>query len=242
VGGLTRQLHRLQTIWRSLRGSLGYLGRRRRQQLRRPIIDYIEIYRINQEMNRIRDRMNLIRYTQIPDIQQQIDEERERISMKTPPPPINEERIADEECTGYDINFDLDYKDYTIRDPDTNELIRREQKIAMELTASIDTNTGHDVPVVVEITCTTYVEEMSLAELIKAEHRVEKSLRGWLISQNWGNLIQAFIKEGVAYNSEEHVNDVVRYPWTIPDYPDVHTLVEKKRPRARKYEGDFTVG
>lgn len=144
-------------------------------------------------------------------------------------------------CTGYDIFYDVERKKYVVRDPKTKQKIREENKICMELTASIETSEGHDVPVVVEITCTTYVKQMSLSELVKAEKTVEEGLRNWLIEQGWEQLMRAFEKVGVAYNGEEHVKKAGRYTWLVHDYPRVNVLVEKKKPRARTYKGEFTV-
>ena len=249
VGRKVQRGKRLLREWRSLRGRLGYLARTRRAlEHRIPYVDIIERVRIgeqirliDQETQRIYPQMNYIRNTELPALDEEIERERRVIAEKIVPPPVREERVADEECTGYDIFYDLDDKIYNIRDPETRELIRRENKICMELTASIETGGGHDVPVVVEITCTCYVKEKGLTDLIAAEKKVEASLREWLIEQGWANLIHAFIKEGVAYNGEEHVKAEARYPWFIPDYPKVHVLVEKKRPRRRIYEGDFEV-
>lgn len=249
VGRKVKRRKRLLREWRSMRGRLGWLTRRRNELIRRiPYVGIIERVRIGEEiglidkeMMSLRTQMRHIRSTELPALNEDIDRERREIAEKILPPPLREEMIADEECTGYDIWFDLDEEVYNIRDPDTRELIRREDKICMELTASIETREGHDVPVVVEITCTCYVEEMSLSDLIATENKVEDQLRAWLIEQGWGNLIAAFIKEGVAYNGEDHVEKKMRYTWTVPDYPKVHALVEKKRPRPRKYEGDFEV-
>ncbi|MHA1834982.1 MAG: hypothetical protein ACTSV7_13470 [Candidatus Baldrarchaeia archaeon] len=155
--------------------------------------------------------------------------------------PPEEEFVADEECTGNDIYYNMETDKYSVRDPDTNKLIRTENKICMEFTASISTFEGHDVPLIVEITATTYCDEMGLSELTEAEKKVEEGLRNWLIEQNWGNVIDAFIKEGIAYNGEQHVEARVRYPWDVPDYPAVHVKVEKKEPRKRDYEGEFEI-
>jgi len=111
----------------------------------------------------------------------------------------------------------------------------------MEITASIKTRIGHDVPVVVEVTCTTYVKEMSLSDLINAERKVNTGLQEWLIDQAWGALIHAFEKIGVGYNGENHVKEKVWYTWEVPDYPKVHVIVEKKKPRPRSYHGNFEV-
>lgn len=150
------------------------------------------------------------------------------------------EWISTEECTGYDIYFNPETLKYIIRDPETKEIIREETKIAMELTASIKTSGGHDKPVVVEITATTYLKEKDSAEVIATEKQVNTALTDWLTEQGWERLIHAYEKVGSAYNSETHIRKVGRYPWEIPSYPKVHVLVEKKKPRKRTYEGEFS--
>jgi hypothetical protein len=111
----------------------------------------------------------------------------------------------------------------------------------MELTASIRTSEGHDAPLVVEITCTTYVKEMDLSTLIQAEKKVEQGLMEWLRDQGWGSLIRAFEKTGVSYSGEHIIEERGWYTWSVPDFPKVHVVVEKKKPRARTYEGEFKV-
>jgi len=153
--------------------------------------------------------------------------------------PPEEEWISPEECSGMNIYYNTETKKYVIRDPDTAEKLREDVKIALELTASIKTRGGHDKPLIVEITVTTYLKQKGSAELIKTEKKVNEALQKWLTEQGWGNLIHAYQKVGVAYNGETHVLTVGRYPWEIPDYPQVHVLVEKKKPRKRTYEGEF---
>jgi len=158
-----------------------------------------------------------------------------------PPPPPPEQFIADEECSGYSIYYDLDNEIYNVRDPDTKELIRSEEKICLELTASIDTHEGHDVPLTVEITTTSYVKQKTIGELVTTERDTEKALRDYLIAIGFENVIKGFVKEGVAYNGEKHIQQRGWYTWQVPDFGDTHAFIEKKHPRERKYEGDFKV-
>jgi len=170
--------------------------------------------------------------------------ERELIAKKVivpPPPPPREELIGDEECSGYDIWFNLDTRKYVVRHPETKAFIREEEKICMELTASIETHTGHEVPLIVEMTATTLVKDMSLSELVRAEKQVEGRLMEWLIEQGWGNVIHAFTKTAVAYNGQKHIEETKWYAWRVPDYPKVYVYVEKREPRVGTYEGEFTV-
>lgn len=158
-----------------------------------------------------------------------------------PPPPPGEELIGDEAITGYTIFYHIENKNYPVRDPDTKELIRTETKICIELTYSISTSTGHDVPVVVEITCTTYVKEKDRSAIFQAERAIDEGLRHWLILNDWANLLSGFEKKGVGFNGENIIIERGWYSWAIPDYPRVHVLVEKKKPRSRTYSGSFKV-
>jgi ribosomal protein S25 len=158
-----------------------------------------------------------------------------------PKPPPGEELIGDEECSGYDIWFNLDTETYMVREPKTYRLIREERKICMELTYSIETHEGHEVPLIVEITTTTLVEKMGLSDLINVAKDIDRRLKDWLIENNWGNVIHAVTKTGEAFNGEKHIEETGWYPWIVPDYPRVYVYVEKKEPRRREYEGEFTV-
>jgi hypothetical protein len=183
-----------------------------------------EVDRVVKEIYAIRDRIRT---------------EEERLHRKKVKP-VEEQWIADEECSGYDIYYRFADKKYIIRD-EKKALMRVETKICLELTASIETAEGHDVPVAVEITCTTYVKEKDLSMLIQTEKAVESGLVEWLLAQGWGNLMKGFTKEGVAYNGEIHIETKAWYTWQVPDYPKVHVFVEKKEPRERSYEGEYKV-
>jgi hypothetical protein len=172
-------------------------------------------------------------------IRDRIKTEEERLHRKKVKP-IEEQWIGDEECSGYDIYYRFADKKYIVRD-ENKALVRVENKICLELTASIETHEGHDVPVVVEITSTTYVKEKDLSMLILTEKAVERGLVEWLRAQNWGALMKGFTKEGVAYNGEIHIETKAWYSWQVPDLPKVHVFVEKKEPRKRSYEGEYKV-
>jgi len=172
-------------------------------------------------------------------IRDKIAIEEERLHRKRVKP-IEEQWIADEAITGYDIYYRFADKKYVVRD-EKKALVRVETKICMELTASIRTSEGRDTPVVVEITCTTYVKEMDLSALIQAEKKVEQGLMEWLKDQGWGSLIHAFEKTGVSYSGKTIIEERGWYTWSVPDLPKVHVVVEKKKPRARTYDGEFKV-
>jgi hypothetical protein len=155
-----------------------------------------------------------------------------------PPPPPGEEIIGDEGITGYTIYFNFETEKYPVKDENGN-LIRTENKICIELTYSISTSTGHDVPVVVEITCTTYVKEKSRTDILQAQRDIDEALTHWLILNDWANLLEGFEKKGVTYNGENAIIERGWYTWPIPDYPRVHVTVEKKKPRSRTYTGEF---
>jgi hypothetical protein len=183
-----------------------------------------EVDRIVKEIYAIRDKIAI---------------EEERLHRKKVKP-IEEQWIGDEECSGYDIYYRFADKKYIVRD-ETKTLVRVETKICLELTASIETHEGHDAPLIVEITATTYVKEKDLSALIQTEKAVERGLVEWLLAQGWGALMKGFTKEGVAYNGETHIDQRGWYTWQVPDLPKVHVFVEKKEPRYRAYEGDYKV-
>jgi hypothetical protein len=189
---------------------------------------------------------------EINSLREKIRIEEDRLRRKKPRPAPEEQFIGDEACSGNDIFYRITdkplpedgknhEKDYIVRDPQTRQLIRIEKKICIELTASIETHEDHDVPLIVEITCTTYVKQKDRSELIRTENLIEKALKEWLIEQNWGNLIHSFTKEGVEYNGQDHVETRGWYTWQVPDYPKVYVFVEKTDPRERSYTGEFKV-
>lgn len=155
--------------------------------------------------------------------------------------PPEEELVGDEECSGWDIYYNRETRKYSVRDPETKELKRTEDKICLEVTASIKTSGGHDKPVLVEITCTTLIKEKNSRETINAAEKVGDGLFAWLEKEGWDSLLDAFETVGTAFNGEKHVQERGWYLWPVPDYPKIHVLAEKKKPRSRTYEGDFTV-
>jgi hypothetical protein len=157
---------------------------------------------------------------------------------------VVEEFIGDEACSGYDIYYDPHAKIYRIRDPETHELIREDKKLAVALTASIETKVGHDVPITLEITAVTYVTKMGLTDLVTLDKAMEKTTMQWLRDQGWGALLHAFEKIGIEYNGETHVEAIKLYPFTVPDYPTLHFYVERKSRYIPKriYEGEKTIG
>lgn len=251
LSGKWRRKRRLEREWRSLRGRLGGLARSRSLLVRRlPYVDIIERVRIGEritaidrESERLRTQMRHIRDTELPMLNEEIDAERRELSEKILPPPLREELIGDESCSGYDIYFDLDEKIYVVRDPDTRELIRREYKIAVALTASIRTGVGHDVPITLEITAVTYISEMDSADIITLERTLETETMNWLREQGWGALLRAFEKIGVEFNGETHVDAVGLYPFRVPDFPRVHFYVERRSRYIKKryYEGEVSI-
>jgi len=164
---------------------------------------------------------------------------------------VLEEWIGDEACSGYDIYYGMEYSEaegrevgvYQIRDPDTHELIRTDDKLAVAMSASISTDVGHDVPITLEIMAVTFVREMNLTDLTRLDTAMERATMDWLKEQGWGALLHAFEKIGVEYNGETHVKAVKLYPFTVPDYPTIHFIVERRSRyvKERTYEGEKEV-
>ena len=157
--------------------------------------------------------------------------------------PPEEEWVSDESITGYDIYYNRQTKKYVVRDPKTKDPIRTEDKICLEYTASIKTGPSwkaHE-KLVVEITCTTYVEEMGLTDLMRAEKKVEQALLDYLKQTPFANAISGFEKTGVAYNGQNLIEEKRWYPWEVPDFPKVNVQIEKKEKTKRSYPGEFKV-
>lgn len=175
---------------------------------------------------------------EISQVEQSLEQERARFERKVI---VELERVGDEECSGMDIWFNPAEGNYVVKHPATDQTIRVEDKLCIEITYSIATRTGHDVPLTVEITVTSYVQSMDKGTLIITEQNMDDAMRTWLEDNDWGQLLDCFKKIGVAYNGEQHVNAKKRYPWTVPDYPTVHAHVERKSKYIshREYEGEF---
>ena len=160
-----------------------------------------------------------------------------------PPPPPEEIPIGPEECSGYQIYYHPDEKIYKIRHPETNELIREDKKLAVEWTGTIDTNVGHDVPITLEITAVTYVTEADDTEISRIETEMDRRILKWLIETGWGPLARALEATSSAYNGETHVKTAKLYPFTVPDYPQMHILCERRSRYIpeRTYEETVTI-
>jgi hypothetical protein len=177
---------------------------------------------------------------EIASVEAELNRERERFERKVV---VELERVGTESCSGLDIYFDPSRSIYVVKHPQTKEIVREEDKICIELTASIKTEGGHD-PITCEITVTTYVSNMGTSDLVGVEKEMEDGLKRWLNEQGLGFLLEAFEKVGVAYNGEKHVDEVKLYPYDVPDYPTAYIYLERRSVyiRLRTYEGEFKVG
>jgi hypothetical protein len=141
-----------------------------------------------------------------------------------------EEWIADEEITGLDIYYHLDEEVYHIRDPDTRELIRTEEELVIELTGSIVTEVGHDIPTALEITAITTIKQKDNTEIKRITRRegpLESGLIGWLVHEGWGDLARRLDSVDFAFlgKSIEHKR---AYPCIAPSYPKTAIWIERK--------------
>jgi hypothetical protein len=161
---------------------------------------------------------------------------------------VIEQWLGDESCSGMDIFWNALTKQYVVRKPRVRdqligELVRREKKLGISYTASIETSEGHDVPLTVEITTVTLVKEMDSAAISQVEKQLDQKTMDYMIKSAWGNLMPGFEKKGIEYNSKGHIDNIHLYPFTVPDYPTAHVLIERKSRYIpeRKYEADISL-
>jgi len=180
---------------------------------------------------------------EIQRLEAETEAERERIARKEV---VEEVRLGDESCSGYTIFYRPRDKKYPVRKPakpgEVGELVRVEEEVAVAVTASIETGKGHDVPLMVEITAVTYVMEKTPEEINAVAESMLDGLIKWLHAQGWGALMHAFEKVGVEFNGRAHVEKAGLYPFTVPSYPTVHVIAERRSRYIpeRTYQGDFT--
>lgn len=227
-----------------------------------PIAEARRIYWTNEQtvvinqINALRDRYNYLRDNieavtsyirqlrrEYAGVQAAINKLKDEIPRK-----VIEQLIGDEACSGNTIFYTALRKEYVVRKPKHGEqligdLVRREKKLGLTYTASIETGEGHDVPLDVEITAVTLVKEMEKDDVLTVEREMDKAVIRHLMETNWDNLMPSFEKKGVEYNGEQHIRNIHLYPFRVPDYPTAHVLVERKSryiPK-RTYEADITL-
>lgn len=208
------------------------------------------------EINAERDKFNYLRDS-IATLRAIIrDERREYSGLKLAvdtlqediPRKVVEEFLGDESCSGNDIYWNPLRKEYTVRKPKTKEqligdLVRRDKRLGVTYTASIETGKGHDVPLTVEITTVTFVREMDSAAIADVERRLDQKTMQHMTEHGWSNLMDAFEKKGIEYNGEQHIKNIKLYPFTVPEYPMAHIYIERKSRYIpeRKYEQDISL-
>ena len=138
-----------------------------------------------------------------------------------------EEYIGVDADTGHDIYYNRGTKEYVLRHKKTKEEIKRDVYLEVEETVSIDTEEGHEVPFVAEVSGSTRVKEMGRKELNKWEEEFQKSLDEFFHKQPGFDKIKSrAMKKGVEY----------RVGGTAPDWNVVDIVIEKKEPRTGTYE------
>lgn len=148
-----------------------------------------------------------------------------------PPPPLDEELIGDEEVTGLTIYYHTKKRKYMVRHPETAELVRVEDTLLIETTASLATDVGHDVPVNLEITAITTVTETSASEVFritKENGPIELALILWMKQDlKFGALARAVdtIDHAFMGQSQEGTRG---YPCPAPAYPTLGAWVERR--------------
>lgn len=161
--------------------------------------------------------------------------------VKPPPPP--EQLIGDEAITGYTIWYNPETKKYIVRHPETKEVIRIENKIVVEWTGSIETRVGHDVPMTVEITAVTAVEEFDESDIItltREDGDYDQSLYNKTRTVFGSALLGAIRKIGIIYNGLSIVEEKKWYSFPVHDYSIAHVFFERKSRfiKLRGYHND----
>jgi len=232
-----RRIEEIQLIIRYLEDELDKARRKPREKrireeladVRASITPYIgRRERIIEDINFERDTYKIPLENRIRTLKEQIKLIEEELK-KRPPIPV-EEWIGPEETTGYTIFYNIETKKYSIRDPETKELLRTEDNLIIETTASIETSTGHDVPATLEITVVTQVKETNSSEIYRVtapEGPIETGLITWLIHEGWGELARAFDTVAHAFlgKTEQHKRG---YPCEPDDYPTVRLWMERR--------------
>lgn len=150
-------------------------------------------------------------------------------------PPV-EEFIGDELLTGLDIYYHLEDLVYNIRDPETKELVRTEKELVIEVTGSIRTRVGHDVPITLEITAITTVSEADGTEIIRITKRMgplESGLIDYLKGTAWGELARRLDTMDHSFLGKS-LEPRRSYPCEAPDYSSVAVWLERKSRYVKK--------
>lgn len=233
LSGKVRRRRRVLTEW----GTVMRHVRTLREDLARMVMPSIvtRTYyasRIEADLTRLRDIREAL-----AEVEADIYKERWELAQKIIPPPIPpEELIAPEEITGYNIYYHTQDLNYPIRHPDTNELIRTESELVIEITGSVETRTGHDVPMVLEITAITTVAEADLAEITRITRRngpIETAVINYLKGEGWGPLARALDTIDEAFLGKS-IEEMRGYPCVAPDYPTIAIWLERRSRFIRK--------
>jgi hypothetical protein len=190
------------------------------------------------ERERIVEDIKFERFTYEIPLESRIRYLKEQIKLiedelkKRPPIPV-EEYIGPEETTGYSLFFNTETRKYSVRDPITKELLRTEDILIIETTASVETSIGHDIPEtgpMLEITSITQVDETDSSEIDRitaAEGPIETGLITWLIHEGWGELARAFdtIDHAFLGKTEQPKRG---YPCQPDDYPTIRLWMERR--------------
>ena len=254
VATLSLDLKNMRSSYFSTVRSFRELYRERNKIMQRiPMIDlisriglYARARAIEETAQSRRENMAIVRDS-IGNILDRINKEVERIlhnRVKKPPPGPPGVFWTRESITGYEIYWFEDGETYVVWDPKAKAIVRMEDSIVIELTGSLDTDTGHDVPLVVEVTATTYVTGISpedIESITSKRGPLEGGLIKWLISKDWGFIIDAWMRTGLSYNGRMLIEERHWYPYDVPAWTKVHALVERssKYVPDRSYEDTF---
>lgn len=239
-----RRIEEIELIIRYLEDELDKArGKPREKRIREELADVrasITPYIARRE--RIIADINFERDTYLRPLESRIRYLKEQIKLiieelKKRPPIPEEQWIGPEETTGYSIFYNTETKKYPIRDPETKELLRTEDILVIETTASVETNVGHDIPITLEITAITQVEyneekdkEYDAAEIDRItspDGPIESGLILWLVRNGWGEVARAFdtIDHAFLGKTEQPKRG---YPCEPEFYPKIRVWLERR--------------
>jgi len=139
--------------------------------------------------------------------------------------PIKQETFEDigiDSETGFEIKYSLENEEYVLFDKEKE--IKRTKSIEVSETLSIETEKGHELPFVCELTSKTSVSKMGRKDVNNLEKGIQTSLDDFFHKQKGFDQIKnSVLKTGVEYRMTDKTT-----------YPKTRVLIEKSQPVRRK--------
>lgn len=132
-----------------------------------------------------------------------------------------EEEIGVDAETGHTIFYRPATKEYILRHKDMLFEIRRSKELGVELTCSVETGKGHEVPFIAEVACATSVKELDRGKLTYFIEGLVEKLDGYF-HHYFEEVKSGVQKKGIEYRM------VGVMP---PAFPMAELIIEKKSVR-----------